>query len=231
MYSKPQLLQGVFPFTGRGLNCPHSLSTELTYVVPVGKRTHPTINRPDISRSASVVPFSWTHPVRLLTGFCSARMRHCTPRSAGAETSSATGRTSLVELRRGYFVLLKMGTDGVGAFGNRFLGDRKGHRIELLDTMLESIGDRRPRRDGWRQHRLLTDRVQNDPAPSEHEGRKVFVGQRDLDIGHARTHPLIDLGQPLNAAHHRVFLAVGRSVLGPPLARPVELTGTLLFDC
>ena len=39
MYSKPQLLQGVYPFTGHGLNSPHSLSAELTYVVPVGKRT------------------------------------------------------------------------------------------------------------------------------------------------------------------------------------------------
>jgi len=39
MYSKPQLLQGVYPFTGHGLTSPHALSAELTYVVPVGKRT------------------------------------------------------------------------------------------------------------------------------------------------------------------------------------------------
>lgn len=107
----------------------------------------------------------------------------------------------LVQLRSGSFVLLQMSADGVRPFGDRLLGNSERHRIEMLHTMLESIGDRRPGRLGWRQHRLLTDRVQNDPAPSEHESRKIFVGQRDLDIGHARAHPLIDLGQPLNAAH------------------------------
>jgi assimilatory nitrate reductase catalytic subunit len=39
MYSKPKLLQGVFPFEGRGLTNPHALPAELTYTVPVGKRT------------------------------------------------------------------------------------------------------------------------------------------------------------------------------------------------
>ena len=39
MYSKPQLLQGVFPFTGHGLHNPSPLSGDLTYTVPVGKRT------------------------------------------------------------------------------------------------------------------------------------------------------------------------------------------------
>ncbi len=39
MYSKPKLMQGVFPFTGHGLTNPHLLSADLTYVVPVGKRS------------------------------------------------------------------------------------------------------------------------------------------------------------------------------------------------
>ena len=39
MYSKPHLLQGVYPFTGHGLTNAHLLSGELTYIVPVGKRT------------------------------------------------------------------------------------------------------------------------------------------------------------------------------------------------
>ncbi len=39
MYSKPTLLQGVFPFEGRGLSSPYPLAPELTYSVPVGKRT------------------------------------------------------------------------------------------------------------------------------------------------------------------------------------------------
>ena len=39
MYSKPQLLQGVFPFEGRGLHNPYPLSSALSYTVPVGKRT------------------------------------------------------------------------------------------------------------------------------------------------------------------------------------------------
>ncbi|MBV9850342.1 MAG: molybdopterin oxidoreductase [Armatimonadetes bacterium] len=39
MYSKPQFLQGVYPFAGQGLTNPHLLSPELTYTVPVGKRT------------------------------------------------------------------------------------------------------------------------------------------------------------------------------------------------
>ena len=39
MYSKPQLLQGVFSFEGRGLTNPHPLSGGLSYMVPVGKRT------------------------------------------------------------------------------------------------------------------------------------------------------------------------------------------------
>jgi len=39
MYSKPQLLQGVFPFEGRGLHNPYPLSSALGYTVPVGKRT------------------------------------------------------------------------------------------------------------------------------------------------------------------------------------------------
>lgn len=38
MYSKPMLLQGIFDFTGKGLNRPSLLSSELCYVVPVGKR-------------------------------------------------------------------------------------------------------------------------------------------------------------------------------------------------
>lgn len=38
MYSKPHLLQGVFPFEGRGLQNPYPLSGDLTYTVPVGKR-------------------------------------------------------------------------------------------------------------------------------------------------------------------------------------------------
>ncbi len=39
MYSKPQFMQGVFRFEGQGLTNPHLLSSELTYTVPVGKRT------------------------------------------------------------------------------------------------------------------------------------------------------------------------------------------------
>ncbi len=39
MYSKPRLLQGVYPFEGRGLNNPYPLSGDLTYTVPVGKRS------------------------------------------------------------------------------------------------------------------------------------------------------------------------------------------------
>ena len=39
MYSKPKLLQGVFQFEGRGLHNPVPLSGDLTYTVPVGKRT------------------------------------------------------------------------------------------------------------------------------------------------------------------------------------------------
>ncbi len=39
MYSKPKLLQGVFPFEGHGLRTPTPLSGDLTYTVPVGKRT------------------------------------------------------------------------------------------------------------------------------------------------------------------------------------------------
>jgi len=38
MYSKPQLIQGVFPFAGQGLTNPHLLSPELVYTVPAGKR-------------------------------------------------------------------------------------------------------------------------------------------------------------------------------------------------
>ena len=39
MYEKPHLLQGVFPFEGRGFHNPYPLSAELTYTVPLGKRT------------------------------------------------------------------------------------------------------------------------------------------------------------------------------------------------
>jgi assimilatory nitrate reductase catalytic subunit len=39
MYSKPQFIQGVFRFEGQGLTNPHLLTQELTYTVPVGKRT------------------------------------------------------------------------------------------------------------------------------------------------------------------------------------------------
>lgn len=39
MYSKPQLLQGIFPFEGHGLSSPHALAGGPTYTVPVGKRT------------------------------------------------------------------------------------------------------------------------------------------------------------------------------------------------
>lgn len=39
MYSKPKLLQGVFQFEGKGLRSPVPLSGDLTYTVPVGKRT------------------------------------------------------------------------------------------------------------------------------------------------------------------------------------------------
>lgn len=39
MYSKPHLLQGVYPFEGRGLNNPYPLSGDLTYTVPIGKRS------------------------------------------------------------------------------------------------------------------------------------------------------------------------------------------------
>lgn len=38
MYSKPQFLQGPYPFDGRGLTNPYPLSGDLTYTVPVGKR-------------------------------------------------------------------------------------------------------------------------------------------------------------------------------------------------
>ncbi len=39
MYSKPQFLQGVYPFQGQGLTNPSLLSSDLNYTVPVGKRT------------------------------------------------------------------------------------------------------------------------------------------------------------------------------------------------
>ena len=39
MYSKPQLLQGVFAFEGHGLHASHALPNGPTYTVPVGKRT------------------------------------------------------------------------------------------------------------------------------------------------------------------------------------------------
>jgi assimilatory nitrate reductase catalytic subunit len=39
MYSKPQLIQGVHSFSGKGLTNPHVLASEMTYTVPVGKRT------------------------------------------------------------------------------------------------------------------------------------------------------------------------------------------------
>ncbi len=39
MYSKPTLLQGVYAFEGRGLHNPYPLSGDLTYTVPVGKRS------------------------------------------------------------------------------------------------------------------------------------------------------------------------------------------------
>ncbi|MGI4790844.1 MAG: hypothetical protein ACRYFS_18590 [Janthinobacterium lividum] len=39
MYSKPQLLQGVFKFEGQGLTNPHPLTGGPTYTVPVGKRS------------------------------------------------------------------------------------------------------------------------------------------------------------------------------------------------
>jgi assimilatory nitrate reductase catalytic subunit len=38
MYSQPRLLQGVFPFDGRGLDQPFALDKSLSYVVPTGKR-------------------------------------------------------------------------------------------------------------------------------------------------------------------------------------------------
>ncbi len=38
MYSKPQLLQGIFPFEGRGLSNPFPLAGGLTFTVPIGKR-------------------------------------------------------------------------------------------------------------------------------------------------------------------------------------------------
>ena len=38
MYSKPQLLQGVFPFQGQGLAHPIPLVNSPSYTVPVGKR-------------------------------------------------------------------------------------------------------------------------------------------------------------------------------------------------
>lgn len=39
MYSKPTLLQGIYPFEGHGLSSPHPLAGGLTYTVPVGKRS------------------------------------------------------------------------------------------------------------------------------------------------------------------------------------------------
>ena len=39
MYSKPQLLQGVFAFEGRGLHNSFPIAGAPTYTVPVGKRT------------------------------------------------------------------------------------------------------------------------------------------------------------------------------------------------
>lgn len=38
MYSKPHLLQGIFPFEGRGLAQPLPLGESLTYVVPAARR-------------------------------------------------------------------------------------------------------------------------------------------------------------------------------------------------
>ena len=37
-FEKPQFLQGVYSFEGRGLTNPFSLSSELSYTVPAGKR-------------------------------------------------------------------------------------------------------------------------------------------------------------------------------------------------
>ncbi len=37
-FEKPQFLQGVYSFDGRGLTNPFSLSSELSYTVPAGKR-------------------------------------------------------------------------------------------------------------------------------------------------------------------------------------------------
>lgn len=38
MYSKPYLLQGIFPFEGKGLAHPLALGEATTYVVPAGRR-------------------------------------------------------------------------------------------------------------------------------------------------------------------------------------------------
>lgn len=38
MYSKPHLLQGIFPFEGKGLAHPLALGEPTTYVVPAGRR-------------------------------------------------------------------------------------------------------------------------------------------------------------------------------------------------
>jgi len=38
LYSQPRMLQGVFSFTGQGLDAPFPLDEALTYVVPAGRR-------------------------------------------------------------------------------------------------------------------------------------------------------------------------------------------------
>ncbi|GAA3231130.1 hypothetical protein [Actinocorallia longicatena] len=45
MDSTARFLQGVFPFTGKGLDAPHLLASELSYVVPDGSVAQPVYLR------------------------------------------------------------------------------------------------------------------------------------------------------------------------------------------
>jgi len=54
MYSKPQFLQGVYPFFGEGLMTPNALSPALTYTVPAGKRSQFIYFRAGNSSSALI---------------------------------------------------------------------------------------------------------------------------------------------------------------------------------
>ena len=54
MHSTPRFLQGIFPFTGRGLDKPVLLDPQLRYVVPAGVATQPVYFRGGNSSSELV---------------------------------------------------------------------------------------------------------------------------------------------------------------------------------